>query len=349
MENVKTLILNNKKDSSFKGILNLKEKEKSLIKLYNIPNSSKNLALGIKQKDEVVKIPLSLKNNNSEFILPKNISLSEKFFCAVVDVTNAFCPEIVLSGSINNSSQNEKIESSFIVSKPDDISVLYEEDDENQIENLVDKNLEEDLNSVYFDACAKCKYKKVFYDEGEKCCSFSKNINKEDLSKSCFCVENKIKNGNETMQSSACLSEKNNLLNNNLTKSEEDIEINKNGKKEQISGFYEQIKNQIELLFEKYEREEVLEKIVSNSQWVKVKYDETSSFYVIGLIFNEEKNKVEYIAYGLPSKNKDVPPDDLKEFSQWLPTNIFNQEEEGYWVVYQEAEKGETIKVDFVN
>ena len=312
-----------------------------------MPNSVKNLALGIKQKDEVAKIPLLLSNNNCEFFLPKNICLNEKFFCAVVDVTNAFCPEIVLSGSINGCVQNEKIESCFVASKPEDLSILYEEDDEKEIEKLVEQNLEEDLNSVYFDACAKCKYKKVFYEEGGKCSCFSSKKNEEILSVTNFYNETDKSIEDKKPQTVNEISQENSPVNNNAIKDKEDIEIDKNTSKEQISGFYEQIKNQIETLFEKYERETVLEKLVFNSKWVKVNYDESSNFYVIGLIFNEENNRVEYIAYGLPSKNKNLPPEDLKEYSQWLPINVLDEQGEGFWVVYQEAENGETIKVNF--
>ena len=52
----------------------------------------------------------------------------------MVDVSNAFCPEIVLSGSANNFLQNSKIENAFTQTKPQDLSVLYEEFDDDKIE-----------------------------------------------------------------------------------------------------------------------------------------------------------------------------------------------------------------------
>ena len=163
MENAKTLILNNKSDKNFKAILNLKINEPCLIKFYNLTENSKNYALGIKQNKDVIKVPLKLNNNNCQFELPKTINCNENFFCAVVDVTNIFCPEIVLTGSVNDCSQNSKIESAFVSTKPEDSSSLYENLEEEQIENLIDKNLEEDLNSIYYDSCSNCKYRKAFY------------------------------------------------------------------------------------------------------------------------------------------------------------------------------------------
>ena len=160
----KVLILSSKSQDNFKAILNLKMGEKCAIKFFNLREKYKNLALGIKQTTNIVKIPLQVKAEKCEFSC-QGIDLSKDFTCAVVDVSNAFCPEILLSASGNSGIENCNIESAFVQAKPDDTSVLYSEDTQTEIEDLIDKNLEEDISSTYYDACASCKYREAFYDE----------------------------------------------------------------------------------------------------------------------------------------------------------------------------------------
>lgn len=448
MESAKMLILNNKQNSNFKAVLNLKVDTPSLIKFYNLSEGRKTLALGIKQRENIVKVPLKLEEGNYEFNLPKSINLNEKLFCAIVDVTNAFCPEIVLSGSLNSEAENSTIESAFVTSKPQDTSVLYEEEEDEKIEEIIDKNLEEDASSVYYDNCASCRYRKAFYDDEncacssvdtpknpqnspnfaqsassseiinnkrelnsatnngaeshnllnenlqnktsfstsnhfnntqnltsfngqtfEDCTSFSNN--KADLK---FSEENEIKtnecacNQGGKITSNAETTGECNQINsaetfgeNNLDSSAEScsetydepseenenlLEDNLNNTREPES-FYEQIKPQLDTLFNKYSPEEVLGQVIANSKWVKVNYDGGVNYYVLGLVFDDNKNNVEYIAYGMPSTDSQNAPDDLAGFAQWLPLNNLNGAN-GYWIVYQDAKTGETIKVNFI-
>ena len=160
----KVLILSSKSQDNFKAILNLKMGEKCAIKFFNLREKYKSLALGIKQTDNVFKIPLEVKAEKCEFSC-QGIDLSKDFTCAVVDVSNAFCPEILLSASGNSGIENCNIESAFVQAKPEDTSVLYGEDTQTEIEDLIDKNLQEDISSTYYDACASCKYREAFYDE----------------------------------------------------------------------------------------------------------------------------------------------------------------------------------------
>jgi hypothetical protein len=36
----------------------------------------------------------------------------------------------------------------------------------------------------------------------------------------------------------------------------------------------------------------------------------------------------------------------MREYSQWLPTDVLNPYDKGYWVMYQDADTGEKI---FIN
>ena len=176
-----TVILNSKKEKSFKAILNLKNNDISSIKFYNGIFENKFFALGIKQKENITKIPLNITNNACEFEIPKEIKIENEILCAVVDVTNAFCPELVLSGSSNSIIENQSIENSFVQSKPKDTSILYEPEPDDKLLNIVEENMMDDLNSKYYDNCCNCKYKKAFYEQGKMCnCSnYQKEINTE--------------------------------------------------------------------------------------------------------------------------------------------------------------------------
>ena len=331
MENAKTLILNDKKNPNFKAILNLKNYESCAIKFFNILDKNKNYALCIKQKHSVIKVPLNLVQGKGEFLLPKGINLEENLLCAVVDVSNAFCPEIVLSGSLNNALENTKIEQAFVQEKPKDVSTLYVQDEDEQLEKLIDKNLEEDNNTVYYDNCSACKYRKAFYESGEcVCCGGNQLVNSESEKNNIDSEENK---------------ENQNLIECAVEGSvEEDKSVNDIIDEQ---SFYKQIKSQIDTLFNRYERDLLLERIIPNSKWVKVDYNNNQEYYVIGLIYDNGEEP-SYISYGIPSEDSNNPPEDLKEFAQWLPIDFNNPLKEGYWIVYQDAKKGKTLKIDFV-
>ena len=491
MENAKMLILNNKLDKSFKAVLNLKLDSPSLIKFYNLSNNCKSLALGIKQSQNIVKVPLKINENNCEFILPKSVSLQEKLFCAVVDVTNAFCPEIILSGSLNSEVENTKIESAFVTTKPEDRSVLYEDETEEQIDALIDKNLEEDASSVYYDSCSNCKYRQAFY-EGGNCCkqhitssnnpqntpndiqnanldnnspnNIDKNQAQNNIPNNSFSQSNfnnfnddntpqnlirfnNFSNANIGQNANNFNYQNSQNINNNYSSYNQTNERNSNNKyninsqnsaqdfnqnsytnntlnipqnynennnnnynlncvnnaqnispnsynmvngnnqpnnnknysvssqsretqsfdniisnglennyaddyseidNEEPETFYMQIKSQLDSLFNKYPQEDILQQIIVNSKWVRINYDKSENYYVLGLIYNDEYNEVEYISYGMPSLDSINPPEDLKDFAQWLPLQNSAQNMLGYWIVYQDAKTGETVKVNFV-
>jgi len=63
----------------------------------------------------------------------------------------------------------------------------------------------------------------------------------------------------------------------------------------------------------------------------------------------ENKNKVDFICYGVPSTNKNDPPEDIKEYAQWLPLNLHEEDnDKGYFIVYQKASDGQTVNVEYV-
>jgi len=387
VESVKTLILNDKKNQFFKAVLNLRNSDKCQIKFFNLQeDKNKHFALGIKQNSGVVKVPLYLQENKCEFNLPKGINMEDKLLCAVVDVSNAFCPEIVLSGSLNLQTENDQIENAFVQTKPEDTSILYEQTTDEQIDKLIDENFKEDLNTNYYDNCSRCKYRQVFYNEGDGCCCSNKandhnidalnvtenlsqeglnaNLNPNNAQNKASDMQSHLKsslsNKEEATIINSCEEQleevtntyKNVALNEETLKEQDEVEQNKEENSSIAPGeeqtFYEQVKQQISALFEKYEVDETLQQIIPNSKWIKVDYERKQEYYVLGLIYDDNNQNVVYISYGIPSTNSKVPPEDLKDYAQWLPKDFSNPEQAGYWIVYQDAITGETIKIDFV-
>ncbi len=340
-ELAKTLILNNDHDGAFKAIVSLKKKEKSSIKFFGKNSLPRSLAIGIKQDKKIVKIPLDIKENAGKFDLG-DVDLSNKLLCAVVDISNPFCPEILLSGSQNSSVVNSNIENAFVQGKPDDASVLYEETSDNDIEKLIDKNLEDDAKTTYFDACAHCKYREAFYKEGGSMCYRKTPSHDESV----------VKQGEKS--DTQILSQKEHKPNQNFEKdvikeekTSDDSLNHEENREEESRSFYDQVKPQIDALFNKYEPCDDLCNMIPYSKWVKIIYDKDNNFYVLGLIFDESGN-VLYICYGMPARNSNTPPDELEEYAGFIPKNAQEPDGEGYFVVCQDGETGRTLKIDLM-
>lgn len=110
--------------------------------------------------------------------------------------------------------------------------------------------------------------------------------------------------------------------------------------------FYEDVKEQLNELFEKFPEEEFLKDIIPNSKWVKVDYDDTENYYVVGLIY--DNGELKYICYGLPGLAGEDPPQDIGKYAQWLPLVAEKEDGFGYWLSYQDAENGENIEMEII-
>lgn len=106
--------------------------------------------------------------------------------------------------------------------------------------------------------------------------------------------------------------------------------------------YYEQVKEEIKAVFEKFPEELSLKRILPHSKFVKINYAE-NKFYVIGVIY--EMSKVKYICYGVPDKYSKNPPKELKGYCQFIPLSMFNIAGEGYWMMFQDAVNGSCVKL----
>lgn len=325
----KVVILNSSLDNNFKAVLTLSGYGKNNIKFFNLSDKYKSLALGFRQSNKVIKVPLDVNGQASNFDM-QDLDTTKSFTCAVVDVSNAFCPEIILSASQNGKTENENIENAFVKKSAENPAPLYEDDSQEEIENLIDENLEQDDTTTYFDACANCKYRQAFYDEGDKICDghicSEPNLEQENISENII----EVKSQEKALEGDKIMG-----LNEELSSQVDD-------NFDDGASFYEQIKPQLDALFAKYERDERLENILPNSTWVRVTYDSEGGYYVLGLIREDEE--VKYISYGMPSKDDANPPDDLSSLAQYLKLG----DNDGYWIVCQDAQSGKTMKVKII-
>lgn len=106
--------------------------------------------------------------------------------------------------------------------------------------------------------------------------------------------------------------------------------------------FYKAIRTQLDEIFICYPPEEALNTIIPNSKWVHINCGK-SDYYVLGLIYNEEK--VLYICYGIPAVYKNKPPVELKAYCEWIPIEINAPRGNGYYIIYQDGVTGDTLIV----
>lgn len=106
--------------------------------------------------------------------------------------------------------------------------------------------------------------------------------------------------------------------------------------------FYEKMQGEIDNLLKNYPAESGLESVVENSRWVKISYG-GGKFYVFGVIYSG--GKPQYLCYGVPAKNTRRPPESMAGQASFIPASTENAES-GFWVMYQDASTGASIRVE---
>lgn len=113
--------------------------------------------------------------------------------------------------------------------------------------------------------------------------------------------------------------------------------------KSEIPQFVEKLKPQIDKLFENNPIEDNLQRLIPDSKWVKVEYEDDGDFFVFGLLYDEHEN-IKYVCYGVPAVFDEEPPEELSGYPIWLPLDKNNTNGFGYWLTYQDASTGEPVK-----
>ena len=114
---------------------------------------------------------------------------------------------------------------------------------------------------------------------------------------------------------------------------------------EKKKSFLQEMTPHINNLFSQNPSEEYLEKLIPSSKFVKVSLDE-ENYYVLGLIYEEDV--IKYICYGVPGIYQKTPPKQLSGYPFWFPLDESKKDGFGYWLSYQDAENGESIKASII-
>ena len=362
----RTIILNSVEGNLNKAVLSLEkngQQIKGSVRLYNFKEEPSGvLTLGILSSGEVYKAGLTkTAMNNYEFVSAINKPIDE-FTCALV---NSYKGEIkpLLVGSSNGASLQSaevRLASSLGVLQKKSMESVKKILDENHIdlEEDVDEIIEQEMKKSCDENCFLCPYKKAFYDAENEIKTNKNEQHSEEFSQQNSYAENVLeeKSFDNLKEKDSIFAEKqeNSLKNNEKTRiyseksdfnSENDLTKTSEEDDKNLT-FYEEIKEQLGLLFSKYEDAKDLEDIIPNSKFVKIDYDEDGQFYVVGLIY--EDDEIKYICYGVPGVWSKECPKELNGLSQWLPLNEDDPQGRGYWLSYQDAGNGENIKIEVV-
>lgn len=106
--------------------------------------------------------------------------------------------------------------------------------------------------------------------------------------------------------------------------------------------YYDKVKGELDELFENHPAEEELGKCVPLSRWAKVAFAR-NKYYTVGVICDEQRPK--YICYGVPAEKRGEPPEALKGKCSFLPLSLFDLDGKGYWMMFQDAETGQCVKI----
>lgn len=105
--------------------------------------------------------------------------------------------------------------------------------------------------------------------------------------------------------------------------------------------FFDAMKDEIEKVLSSYPEESPLMKTVENSRWVRITYGE-GKYYVFGVIYTDQSPA--YICYGVPTEDSSRPPESLSGLASFIPSSP-DSDESGYWVMYQDAITGASVKI----
>jgi len=329
----KTIFLSNKQDTKNKSmaIVTLEKKNGNIygtIKTFNLDNRE-NYILGIKYDDKIYKQNVNLDNSKYNFLLSNLNNLTDNIGCVLLtSEKNNYTP--IIWGSNNNTNYKSQIVNS--------LKSNFEKIKNNEV--IKKDNAEPHTNSTHF---AYSKHEN-FRAEGDGFLNQSRiNIEDHSIHASTYLDENKVKEDIVTPYHSEVAIASNYASLFDSSNEEIEKEIDKEINKLDGHEFYNMIAEQLDELFEKYPKEETLEKLIDNSKWIKIRNDD-NKYYVVGIIFNN--NDIKYICYGVPGNYSKEPPIELREYSQWLPTDIMNPFDNGYWVMYQDADSGENVVIN---
>ena len=296
---------------------------------YNI-DIEEPLLLGISIQKRLYKInimPKQLKSIN--FDLDTEIKNSDNISAVLLDVGESDY-NIVLWGSteINNNWQTQ-------------LKLMLED------ENIIPKSKEQ-IDTFYDE---KSDFNENLYKIGENIVQNNDNVDKFD-------TETDVQNQSQIQS----LEDKNGFTDDivleeyidkviELTDEQENQTIQQeneyiDAKQGDLPKFYQKISPQIDKLFNDNQDEQILSEIIPNSKFCKVDFDDGTGYYVFGIVYQNGLPK--YLCYGLPAKKNSKPPMELADYYQWLPLDTQDEQGDGFYMMYQDAETGNNISVEII-
>ncbi len=308
MMSKKSIVLNGVENKSQRAVLTIEcdgEMASGRVRLYNFGVEPKGIiSLGINDGKNVIKAGLTHSSGMLFTFMSEIKQIPEKFSCAVVNFVGGEARPI-LYGCSDGYQDREQVFKQVI----DSLSLAK---DARQVEKVLD-----DYG--------------IDYDEQEK-----EDIEKEiDRALDENCVKTCGKDCDNCEYKKFYLEHTKKM---ELDKTDE----SENDNNQTSSKFYEEMKEQIDSLFANNPNEDYLMQLLPNSKWVKVSIDESGDYYVLGLIYDE--NKLKYICYGVPGVYQKYPPRELSGYPIWFPLDEDKPEGFGYWLSYQDADTGESVK-----
>ncbi len=105
-------------------------------------------------------------------------------------------------------------------------------------------------------------------------------------------------------------------------------------------GYYLAVKEEIDRLFKTYPRDKTLNGAFSCSEWVRVQGTTRAPEYLVGVL--KVDGRARYICYALRAKDKDAPPEEIKNVCSFVPLSPYD--DSGYFVIFQNAANGECVR-----
>ncbi|MBR6737305.1 MAG: hypothetical protein IKL82_02950 [Clostridia bacterium] len=105
------------------------------------------------------------------------------------------------------------------------------------------------------------------------------------------------------------------------------------------ANFYAGVKEKVEELLSSYPKNEELEKLLPNSRFCKINYD-SEKFYSVGII--SENDCVTHLCYAVKGNFSSVPTS-LQPYCRFMPLSPFAPYGDGYYLIFQNADNGETL------
>ncbi len=106
-------------------------------------------------------------------------------------------------------------------------------------------------------------------------------------------------------------------------------------------GYYLSVKREWEELFAQYPQDKTLQKAFRYSEWVRLRGEANSPRYLVGAVY--EDGRVKYLCYALAAKDKENPPEEIKNVCSFVPCSAL-VDSTGFFVIFQSAATGECVK-----